>query len=530
MTMVQTQTTAKAEPRITVIDPHAPEKTRLRVAAYARVSSDSKDQINSYLAQVDFYTRYISSKEDWDMVDIYADEGISGLEAQNRDDFNRMMRDCRDGKIDRVLVKSISRFARNTKEYIQFMRELLRLGISIYFEKENLDTGKMTTEQSAQLYGAFAQMESTNHSSTMRISNRIRMEKGIFTPPTAPYGYRLVDCELEIDRDEAEVVRHIFRAYLNGQGKDDIARELNELEVARGHGRERWYPSTIDYILTNISYTGNMIWQKSYATDTIPFRQVRNTGQKPKYFVEDSHPAIISYEDFQLAQELMARRKEQFLSGARPRPSVYSKRVFCGECGSMCRRKETNGKVYWVCHRHDQAKSRCSVPQAPEAEITAAALRLYHKLAQNPERIFRPMLEQLRELRELELRSNRKISDIDREIARLSEQNLVLTRLQSKGYVDSALYLSQLDEISHKLKEMRRLRRKVMDASSEDRQARDTEAILDYLEGAPKYRETVEDDLFEYLIQRATVCSAEQVKFRLLNGLELAETMERTVR
>ena len=142
--MTETNISTARVPQVTVIDPRIPEKAKLRVAAYARVSSDSEDQVNSYIAQVDFYSKYIAGKEEWEMVDIYADEGISGLEARNRDDFNRMMTDCREGKIDRVLCKSISRFARNTQEYIQFVRELLRLGISIHFEKENIDTGKMT--------------------------------------------------------------------------------------------------------------------------------------------------------------------------------------------------------------------------------------------------------------------------------------------------------------------------------------------------------------------------------------------------
>ena len=189
--MTETNISTARVPQVTVIDPRIPEKAKLRVAAYARVSSDSEDQVNSYIAQVDFYSKHIAGKEDWEMVDIYADEGISGLEARNRDDFNRMMADCREGKIDRVLCKSISRFARNTQEYIQFVRELLRLGISIHFEKENIDTGKMTSEQVAQIYGAFAQMESTNHSSNMRFSVRMRMEKGLFVPSSVPYGYRL---------------------------------------------------------------------------------------------------------------------------------------------------------------------------------------------------------------------------------------------------------------------------------------------------------------------------------------------------
>lgn len=295
---------------------------------------------------------------------------------------------------------------------------------------------------------------------------------------------------------------------------------------------------TLDRLNVSLDYYGTwkivdpILFLQTVRDNTFPFRQIRNTGQKPQYFVEDSHPAIVSQEDFQRVRELMARRREQFLSHAQRRPSVYSRRVFCGVCGSMCRRKDIRGKVYWVCHRHDQEKSRCPVPQVPEAEITSAVLRLYHKLAQDPARIFRPMAERLRELRELELRSNRKITDIDKEIARLSEQNLVLVRLKSKGYVDPALYLSQQDEITHKLKELKKLRRRALEASGEDQQLQNTEAILEYLEdsGRPFQRETVDEELFEFLIQRLTVYSAETVKFRLYNGLELAETMERAVR
>lgn len=529
--MTATNITATNTPRVTVIDPRVPEKAKLRVAAYARVSSDSEDQVNSYIAQVDFYSKHIAGKEEWEMVDIYADEGISGLEARNRDEFNRMMADCREGKIDRVLCKSISRFARNTQEYIQFVRELLRLGISIHFEKENIDTGKMTSEQIAQIYGAFAQMESTSHSSNMRFSVRMRMENGLFVPPSVPYGYRLAGRDLEIVPEEAEVVRRIFSAYLSGQGKDDIAKELNLLGVDRGRNREKWYPSTVAYILTNISYTGNMIWQKSYATDTIPFQQVRNRGQKPRYFVEHSHPAIVSSEDFQRVQKLMSFRNGQFRGTVRQRrETLYSKRIYCGECGSLCRKKVTGGKTYWVCRRHDSDKADCPIPQIPELEITAAVLRLYHKLKLGLETVLRPVLTQLQELRERELRSNRKISDIDNEIARISEQNLVLVRLKSKGYVDSALYLSQMDEIEHKLRELRKLRRRLLETASEDQQIQETERMLEYLTDSPEWLDEVTSDLFRELIERITIISPTRLKFRLLNGLELSESIERMIR
>lgn len=197
-----------------------------------------------------------------------------------------------------------------------------------------------------------------------------------------------------------------------------------------------------------------MIWQKSCATDTIPFRQVRNLGQKPRYFVEHSHPAIVSCADFQRVQELMSSRKEQFQRAhCTKKGSLYDKHIYCGECGSLCRKKITGGKTYWVCRRHDGDRANCPIPQIPEPEITAAVLRLYHKLKFGQETVLRPALSQLQELRERELRSNRKISDIDNEIARISEQNLVLVRLKSKGYVDSALYLSQMNEIDHTLDE-----------------------------------------------------------------------------
>lgn len=529
--MAQANTAATGSPKITVIDPRKPEAAKLRVAAYARVSSDSADQLNSYLAQVDFYTKYISSRASWELVDIYADEGLSGLEAHKREEFNRMIADCRAGKIDRVLVKSTSRFARNSTDYIRYVRELLRLGISICFEKENIDTGKMTTEQIAQIYGAFSQMESTNHSNNMRISIRMRMEKGLFVPPSIPYGYRLVGRELEPVPGEAEIVRHIYTAYLTGQGVGDISRELNQLGVVCRRGRERWHPRTVHYILTNISYTGDMLWQKSFATDTIPFRQIQNRGQKPRYFVEDCHPPIVSKEDFQRVQDLMSLRREQFAGATpRPEPSIYSKRITCGECGAVCRRKVINGRTYWVCRRHDRTKADCPTSAVPEAGITAALLRLYNKLRQDGGKLLRPVLDQLRELREWELRSNRKISDIDKEIARISEQNLVLTRLKSKGYVDSALCLSQEDEMKHKLIQLRRLRRGLMDAAGEDVQIRDTETILNYLEDGPEWLDAPDPEMFESLVRRIVIVSSDTLKFTLLNGLELTEHIEKAVK
>jgi site-specific DNA recombinase len=511
-------------PKVTVIDPIAQEKAKLRVAAYARVSSDSADQLNSYLAQVDYYTRHIGDNPDWELADIYADEGISGLDTQKRDEFNRMMADCRAGKIDRILVKSMSRFARNTRDTLHFMRELMRLGVTIRFEKESIDTGRLSSEQTATIYAAFAQMESTGHSSNMRLSVKMRMEKGIFTPSSMPYGYRLNGLEPEIVPEEAEVVRHIFSSALRGRGQMDIAQELNESGVVRRHGRGRWHHHTISYILTNPAYTGNTIWNKSFRSDTIPFPMVINHGQKPKYTAEDSHPAIISSEDFQRVQTLIAARKEQFTGGAQRTDSVYFKRVYCGKCGTVCRRKVNSGKPYWVCNRHNVDKDLCSISPISEATLTAAALRFHNKLVLHGPELLQPLLDQLREIRERELRSNQKLSDIDKEIANISGQNLVLIRLKSKGCIDPALALSQADEMNRRLRDLRRLRRKVLEAADGDEQIQSTEAILDYLETA-QWQTEVTPELFENLVEQITVASADEVKFRLLNGLELTERL-----
>jgi site-specific DNA recombinase len=520
--------TSAEPPKITVISARKPETAKLRVAAYARVSSDSDDQQNSYIAQVDYYTRHIAAQEGWELADIYADEGISGLVASKRDDFNRMIQDCRDGKIDRVLVKSISRFARNTKEYIQYVREFLRLGISIHFEKENIDTGKMTSEQIATIYGAFAQMESQNHSNNMRISVRIRMEKGDYLSPSMPYGYRLEGRTLVIIPEQAEVVRRIYAAYLNGQGKDDIANELNKMGIPRTRGRTVWHPSTIAYILTNISYTGDMLWQKSFATNEIPFRQVRNKGEKPKYYVENCHEAIVSKDNFQRVQDLMESRQKQ--EAGTVSSTLLTKKIYCGNCGTLFRRKTVNEKVYWTCRKHDRDKDLCPISQIPEDQIITAILRMYHKLKRHRDQILSPILNQLTELREKELRSNRKINDIDKEIAQLTEQNLVLVRLKSKGYVDSALYLSQTGEIDFKLRELRRQRRRIMESTGEDKQIKATEAMLDYLEDSPEYMRELSEGLFESLMANITILSETEMNINLNNGLILKETMERTVR
>ena len=221
-------TTALAEkrPRVIKIEPaERPQNVRLRVAAYTRVSSDSEDQLNSFAAQNRYYTELISGKAEWRMVDIYADEGITGTSVAKRDDFQRMMADCRRGLIDQILVKSISRFARNTKDCLQNIRELKELGVNVRFEREGIDTVNVSSELITAIYAAFAQKESESISGNMRWSYQRRMESGEFNTCKAPWGFRLDGRKLKIYEPETDIVQRIFHEYLSGKNPQEIAAE-----------------------------------------------------------------------------------------------------------------------------------------------------------------------------------------------------------------------------------------------------------------------------------------------------------------
>ena len=263
---------------VKMIAPQTFQPEHMRVAAYCRVSSDSKDQLHSYAAQIRSYTEEIAQHDGWELVDVYADEGLTGTRMDKREDFNRMMRDCRKGKIDRILVKSVSRFARNTKDCLSTLRELSALGVSVQFEKENIDTKTLTTELMVSVSGSLAQQESISISANQKMSYQRRMERGEFITCTAPYGYRIMDKkDLEIVPEEAATVRWIFDAYLKGRSSGWIAEQLTAKGIPSQSGAECWRETGIRYLLTNEKYIGDALSQKSYSCG-FPFVQKRNHG------------------------------------------------------------------------------------------------------------------------------------------------------------------------------------------------------------------------------------------------------------
>ena len=256
---------------VTIIPSSEKKPDILRVAAYCRVSSDSTDQLHSYAAQIRKYTEEIGQHDDWQLVDIYADDGLTGTRMDKREDFNRMLDHCRRGRIDKILVKSVSRFARNTKDCLAALRELMSLGVTVCFEKENINTETLTTELMVSVSGALAQQESISISQNQRLSYKRRMERGEFITCKAPFGYRLIDGKnLEIIPEEAEQVRWIFNVYLQGRSLAWIAEQMTKKGIQTTDGSPYWQETTIQYLLANEKYVGDALCQKTFSSE-FPF-------------------------------------------------------------------------------------------------------------------------------------------------------------------------------------------------------------------------------------------------------------------
>lgn len=515
-------TTALAEKqaRVIKIEPtERPQNVRLRVAAYTRVSSDSEDQLNSFAAQNRYYTELISGKAEWRMVDIYADEGITGTSVAKRDDFQRMMADCRRGLIDQVLVKSISRFARNTKDCLQNIRELKELGVNVRFEREGIDTVNVSSELITAIYAAFAQKESESISGNMRWSYQRRMEQGTFNTYHAPVGFTLIDGNLQINQAEAPTIQWIFAEYLSGNNSREIAAVLNKDRTLGKH----WRREAIDYILQNERYAGNALLQKRYTTDSFPREKKRNRGEREMFFVCGSNEAIISQEMFDQAQQLRKARKRE----PKPLHDTISRQICCS-CGARVRAKKINQKWYWCCCNHEE-KHECQITPIPEIQVQESFYRLYYKLKHQSIPILEQMLTSLQLIRNRRMLWSPDIVALNKRISDLSSQNQTLAFLKQQGLVDPDIFIAKTNELTQQLRQAKLEKEKLMDVES-DMTALQTRDLIDLLEGGPEFLDSFEAELFGELVEKIIIESNDFVCFCLKNGLELRESIERTVR
>ena len=501
------------------ITPTLPKKEgKIRLAPYCRVSRNTEDQLNSFAAQIRHYREYTQDNPEYEIVDIYADEGLTGMEMDKRDDFLRLIRDCKKGVVDRIIVKSVSRFARNTIEILETIRELKKCGVSVYFEEQGIDTEKLNMEMIITFPGMAAQQESEAISGNVRWSYQKRMQSGEFNCCTPAYGYRLIDGEMVINEEEAKVVRRIFELYLSGKGLQAIAGLFNEEHVPRRYGRTHWHHNTIRYILTNERYKGDALLQKKYTTDTLPYRLKLNKGEKTQYYVENSNVAIISREIFDRAQELLKLRKnEEHMRMA----NVLSGMIRCPDCGGTFRRHEKDGKVYWFCMNTASSATRCKSRRVKEKMIQEAFINMIYKLKEYRRPILETLIVQMENLQLQIGQIQAKIQLAEKKLADLAAKSLILSKLHSSGVLSAVDYSVQTAEIDRQMAEMHNEKKRVLNEEQDEKleALRELNEVIESCAPAGQF----DGALFEQIVEKIIVNDVSQITFRLIGGLELME-------
>ena len=357
------------------------EQPKLRVAAYCRVSTDSDEQETSYDAQVTHYTEYIQKNPEWELAGIFADDGISGTNTKKRTEFKRMIDECMAGNIDMIITKSISRFARNTLDCLQYIRQLKDKNIPVYFEKESINTMDAKGEVLITIMASLAQQESQSLSQNVKLGLQYRYQQGkVQVNYNRFLGYtKDKDGHLVIDPEQAEIVKRIYREYLEGYSMDKIAAGLEADGILTGAGKEKWHTSTINKILRNEKYIGDALLQKTYTTDFLTKKRIKNNGTVPQYYVEDDHEAIIPKELFMQVQAELVRRRVVHVSPTGKKRSFscnhcFAQMVFCGDCGELYRR------VHWNNHGCKSIVWRCISRLEPGSADTNCTNRTVNEL------------------------------------------------------------------------------------------------------------------------------------------------------
>ncbi len=519
----------KIEPvRQKVIQQLRPKK---RVCAYCRVSTDSAKQHTSYVAQVEYYKAYIEKREDWEFAGIFADEAKSGTQVRKREEFLRMMKECENGNIDVIITKSVTRFARNTIDSIEAIRKLKSLGITIYFEKENISTMSEQSEQMLTILSSLAQGESESISTNNRWGIQKRFRDGSYNISCVAYGYtKDEDGELIIKEDEAAVVSRIYREYLDGKGSSAIARELTKDNIAPIRAAEKWNDSVVKEILHNPIYEGDLILQKTYTTEVLPYTKKRNRGEMPQFFIKDNHEPIITREQGEMVHEIYEYRRNQLDiddSGKYQNRYEFSSKIICRECGGIFRRQKIYiGKPYekiqWSCKNHIENSRMCRTKPIREDAIKTVYLIMWNKLASNYTFILNPMLDSLKNMR-VSKEKEEEIENLNNRIMELAEQSHILSRVVQKGYMDSALFIQKQNALNVEIEEIKKKRNSLLDNNGFETEIAGTERLLEIIKYNTEIMEVYDENLFLHTVNKVLIGSSGEITFRLINNLELTE-------
>lgn len=512
-------------------------KRQLRVAAYCRVSTEEEEQQSSYEAQCTYYTDKIMTNPEWTMAGIFADEGITGTSTKKREDFNRMIRKCRQKKIDLILTKSISRFARNTLDSLKYIRALKELGIGIIFEKENINTLEMDTELIITFMSAFAQSESESISANVRWGKRQAMKEGKTSVNFRKlYGYYL-DSEgnPRVDSDQAEVIRGIYNRYLQGASLRMIRQELEATGIPNPAGSEKWGIDQIRNILSNEKYCGDVLMQKTFIQDCISKKVVKNTGQLPMYLIQNNHTAIVSREVYQAVQAEKARRSATASPSTKTSSTgrtcyaskfALSERLVCGECGTLYRRCtwKRNGKtrIVWRCvSRLDYGTKYChQSPTMDEEPLQRAIMAAISSVMAPKEKINGLITDAALEETGKLPNSAMKLGDINRRLEELEAE--FDTLFNQSGSIDkNTIRFSQIANEMASLKEQReRISAQLRNSEAAQEHVRTIAAVLDQED----HRITQwDEEMIRQLVHTVKVISADHIRVYLNDGTEIEQ-------
>ena len=535
----------KTVPKLTIIpaNPELAEKKairrQLRVAAYCRVSTDSEEQMTSYEAQKTYYTDKIMQNPQWSMAGIFADEGITGTSAEKRPEFLRMIRLCRKRKIDLILVKSISRFARNTVDCLHYIRALKELGIAVIFEKENINTLDSEGEMLITLLGAFAQAESESISQNVRWGIRQAMREGrVSLRCKHLYGFTEDENgQPQILPDEAEVVRRIYKSFLRGQSIRMIKEWLDAEGIAPRKGKE-WSLSSIENLLKNEKYCGDVLLQKTFISDCISRKVIKNVGQLPMYLIENHHEGIVSREIYQAAQAEFARRssrrspnKRAAATGLSSYTSRYalSDRLVCGVCGTLYRRctwvRKSGKKFVWRCSsRLDYGSRYCKhSPTMEEGTLQRAILAAVNSMMEDKTRLVAAISDAIRSGLAPDATGSLTPAAIDKELTRLDQEfrELLQYAADNGGYKECA---EQFKAISEQMGALREQKALILEAQQADLvvngRIQQAEELLNSV--SPEISEW-DEELIRQAVETVKVLSDHEILVCLRGGIEIRQ-------
>lgn len=499
-------------------------KVNRRVAAYARVSTDNDEQQTSYQAQVDYYTEFIKNREDWDFAGMYTDEGVTGTSTAKREGFRSMVADALGGKIDLIITKSVSRFARNTVDSLTTIRQLKEHGTEVYFEKENIWTFDSKGEMLLTILSSLSQEESRSISENVRWGQRKKMADGKFTLAYSRFlGYELnEDGEMVINEEEAKVVRLIYALYLEGYSTKKIAAILTESEHKTVTGNKRWHPSVIRSVLINEKYMGDALLMKTYTKDFLHKKRIPNNGEVQQYYVKGSHPAIIREETWQMVQEEMKKRRRTSTSGS----SIFSSKIICGDCGSFYGSKVWHSndpyrKIIWQCNNKFKNERRCKTPHVTEDQIKQAFIKVANRIFKDRDEV----LANLRYGSEFITGT----AELDAEAERLSGELQVIAEMVETAIDRNARvaqnqteYQAEYESLAARFEETKAALEKVQDEISRKQVRRfKIENFIRAVENLPCLVTEFDAELWAAMVDKVTVYGKEDIRFTLPDGAEI---------